>query len=221
MIPCMRTLTASELPKYRDHLLRLDEEDRRLRFGFPISDEAIQGHVRKIDMTKDRILVQVDDDLQIIAAAHIAAGAQGTVELAFSVDSGWRGNGLGTQLFERALLWARNRGIRHAVIYFLFDNHTMRHLARQVGMSHPHRGGRGRGKAGARAADASQLSARARDRAAGDVRTLVQGQPAGSPAIAGPAGGLKPRGRTGLGRIRLHRRGWASTCQLSALPPGI
>ncbi len=55
MMPCMRTLTASELPKYRDHLLRLDAEDRRLRFGYPISDEAIQGHVRKIDMTKDRI----------------------------------------------------------------------------------------------------------------------------------------------------------------------
>lgn len=146
MMPCMRTLTASELPKYRDHLLRLDAEDRRLRFGFPIRDEAIQDHVRKIDMTKDRILAQVDDDLQIIAAAHIAAGAQGTVELAFSVDSGWRGKGLGTQLFERALLWARNRGIRHAVIYFLFDNHTMRHLARQVGMTIHIEAGEGEGR---------------------------------------------------------------------------
>lgn len=146
MMPCMRTLTASELPKYRDHLLRLDAEDRRLRFGFPIRDEAIQDHVRKIDMTKDRILAQVDDDLQIIAAAHIAAGAQGTVELAFSVDSGWRGKGLGTQLFERALLWARNRGIRHAVIYFLFDNHTMRHLARQVGMTINIEAGEGEGR---------------------------------------------------------------------------
>ena len=79
MIPSIRTLTASELPKYRDHLLRLDEADRRLRFGFPISDQAIRDHVRKIDLATDRMLVQVDDELEIIGAVHIAAGAPGIV----------------------------------------------------------------------------------------------------------------------------------------------
>lgn len=146
MIPSIRTLTASELPKYRDHLLRLDEADRRLRFGFPISDQAIRDHVRKIDMATDRMLVQVDDELEIIGAVHIAAGAPGIVEFAFSVDRQWRGQGLGAQLFERALLWARNRSLRHAVIFFVFDNHAMRHLARQVGMAIHIEAGEGEGK---------------------------------------------------------------------------
>ncbi len=135
MIHCIRTLTTSELPKYRDHLLRLDAEDRRLRFGYPISDQAIRDHVRRIDTKADRILVQVDEDLNVIAAAHIAAGRPGTVEFAFSVDRDWRGRGLGRQLFEQAILWARNRGLRDAFIYYLVDNRAMRRLARQAGMT--------------------------------------------------------------------------------------
>jgi GNAT superfamily N-acetyltransferase len=135
MIHCIRTLTTAELPKYRDHLLRLDAEDRRLRFGFPISDQTIRDHVRGIDTKADRILVQVDDHLKVIAAVHIAAGDPGTVEFAFSVDRQWRGRGLGRQLFEQAILWARNRGLRDAFIYYLVDNRAMRHLARQAGMA--------------------------------------------------------------------------------------
>lgn len=135
MIHCIRTLTAAELPKYRDHLLRLRAEDRRLRFGFPISDQAIRDHVRGIDTEADRILVHVDDDLNVTAAVHIAVGVPGTVEFAFSVDKQWRDRGMGRQLFERAILWARNRGRRDAFIYYLVDNRAMRHLARQAGMS--------------------------------------------------------------------------------------
>ena len=135
MIPCIRTLTAAELPKYRDHLLRLDAEDRRLRFGFRMSDQAVRDHVLGIDTEADRILVQVDDDLNVIAAVHIAAGDPGTVEYAFSVDRRWRGRGLGRQLFEHAILWARNRGLRDAFIYYLVDNRAMRRLAREAGMT--------------------------------------------------------------------------------------
>lgn len=134
MKSCIRTMTRVELPKYQDHLLRLNAEDRRLRFGFPISDPAIREHVRGIDMEADRILVQVDDDLEIIAAVHIAAGASGAVEFAFSIDRPWRGRGLGRALFQQAILWARNRGRREAFIYFLVDNRAMRRLAREIGM---------------------------------------------------------------------------------------
>jgi hypothetical protein len=71
MIHCIRTMTAGELPKYRSHLLRLDAEDRRLRFGFQTDDDQIDRHVRGIDLRKDRILVQVDDDLNVVAAVHM------------------------------------------------------------------------------------------------------------------------------------------------------
>jgi GNAT superfamily N-acetyltransferase len=135
MMRCIRTLTAAELPKYLDHLLRLDAEARRMRFGFIADDEGIRKHVRQIDLRTDRIIVQIDDDLRVVGATHIATANDDAVEFAFSVDLGWRGGGLGRQLFQQSVLWARNRGMRHAFIYYLVDNHAMRHLARQAEMA--------------------------------------------------------------------------------------
>ena len=134
MMRCIHTLAAAELPKYRDHLLRLDAEDRRLRFGFIIDDAGISKHVRQLDLRTDRIIVQIDDDLRVIGAAHLARADGGAVEFAVSVDRAWRGHGLGAQLFDQAMVRARNRGMRRAYIYSLVDNQVMRHLARKAGM---------------------------------------------------------------------------------------
>jgi GNAT superfamily N-acetyltransferase len=131
---CIRTLTAAELPKYRDHLLRLDAEDRRLRFGFIIDDEGICEHVRQLDPQTNRVIVQIDDDLRVVGAAHIALADGGAVEFAVSVDRAWRGRGIGAQLFDQAVLRARNRGMRRAYVYSLVDNQVMRHLALKAGM---------------------------------------------------------------------------------------
>lgn len=133
----IRTLTPAERPAYAAHLLRFDVEARRLRFGLFIDDDAVRRHVAGLDPHSDRILAVVDGG-KVIAAAHIARAAQAdasAVEFAFSVDSDCRSQGLGRQLFEQALAWARNRGVREACVYFLTDNHAMRRLARQVGMA--------------------------------------------------------------------------------------
>jgi GNAT superfamily N-acetyltransferase len=90
--------------------------------------------VGQLDVRTDRILVHIDDDLRVVGAAHIAPAGDDAVEFAFSVDHGWRGRGLGGQLFDQAVLWARNRGMRKAHIYCLVDNQAMRHLARKAGM---------------------------------------------------------------------------------------
>jgi GNAT superfamily N-acetyltransferase len=135
MMHGIRTLTAAELPKYRDHLLRLDAEDRRLRFGFIIDDAGIREHVRQLDRQTDRIIAHIDDNLRVVGAAHIAPADDGAIELAISVDYSWRGRGVGAQLFDQAVLRARNRGLRRAYIYSLADNRVMRHLARKVGMT--------------------------------------------------------------------------------------
>jgi GNAT superfamily N-acetyltransferase len=76
----------------------------------------------------------MDDDLRVVGAAHIAPADDGAVELAISVDRSWRGRGLGAELFDEAVLRARNRGMRRAYIYSLVDNQAMRHLARRAGM---------------------------------------------------------------------------------------
>jgi RimJ/RimL family protein N-acetyltransferase len=134
MMRCVGMLSAAELPQYLDHLLRLDAADRRLRFGYAISDDAIRSHVSGINGDGHRILAVSDGAGRVIGAVHIASVDAQAAELAFSIDKEWRGRGLGTQLFERAVLWARNRGIRRAHLYCLSDNAGIRQLARNAGM---------------------------------------------------------------------------------------
>ena len=131
----IRSLTTSELPKYLEHLLRLDSTDRRMRFGFAIGDTGIREHVQRIDLRSDYILALFDDDLDVVAAAHMARGRDDNVaEFAFSVDREWRSCGVGCELFNRTVLWARNRGIRQAILYCLHENQAIRQLARQAGV---------------------------------------------------------------------------------------
>lgn len=130
---CIQTLEPAEWGKYREHLLRLDPDDRRLRFGYAADAGSIRAYVRGVDPRSHRVLAHLDDDLRVVGAAHIAPAGD-NVEFAFSVDRDWRGQRLGTQLFERAVLWARNRGLRTAHIYCLTDNRAMRQIARAAGM---------------------------------------------------------------------------------------
>lgn len=136
----IRILTPSEWAGYRAHLLRLDGEARRLRFGFPIDDEGVRAHVAGLNPVRDRVLALVRNG-RVVAAAHIAAGiADGgpegrSAELAFSVDAALRGQGIGRALLDRALLWSRNRGFRRVWVLFLSDNHAMAYLARRARMS--------------------------------------------------------------------------------------
>jgi GNAT superfamily N-acetyltransferase len=129
----IRPLTPSELPNYLEHLLRLDSADRRMRFGFQIGDTGLRAHVQRIDLRTGHILA-LFDDLDVVAAAHIARASDDVVEFAFSVDRERRGRGVGSELFDRAVLWARNRGIRRAIVYCLNENQAMRHIARKAGV---------------------------------------------------------------------------------------
>jgi GNAT superfamily N-acetyltransferase len=106
-----------------------------MRFGFAISDIGIRDHVQRIDLRSNCILALFDDDLDVVAAAHIGrARDDDLAEFAFSVDREWRSCGVGCELFNRTMLWARNRGIRQAILYCLYQNQAIRQLARQAGV---------------------------------------------------------------------------------------
>jgi GNAT superfamily N-acetyltransferase len=106
-----------------------------MRFGFAIGDTGIREHVQRIDLRSDYILALFDDDLDVVAAAHIARARDDELaEFAFSVDREWRSCGVGCELFNRTVLWARNRGIRQAILYCLYENQAIRQLARQAGV---------------------------------------------------------------------------------------
>jgi GNAT superfamily N-acetyltransferase len=129
----IRKLWIGETDAYRDHLLRLDPESRHRRFSGTVSDEFIAGHAA----TANDIGVVVHGffvDGVLRGAAELRR--MGSVltheaEAAFSIEQPWQSHGVGTELLERTLLSARNRGINALHMQCLADNQRMQQLARK------------------------------------------------------------------------------------------
>jgi len=128
-----RELTRLERPKLAAHFLALNAEDRRLRFGLPISDASVADYVERIDFGRDVVFGVFDDELNLAGAAHLAR-AEDHAELGVSVLPAHRGRGIGGTLLERAHTHARNWGIGTLFMHCLTENAAMMHLARKQGM---------------------------------------------------------------------------------------
>lgn len=135
MMHPIRTLPFGRWQRFRDHLLRLDAEDRRLRFLRTLDDGAVARFVEGLEPAANRVLVFTDAALEVRGAVLISLLPDGGAELAFSIERPWRRRGLGRDLAARALLWLRNRGIARAQIFCAAENLAMRHLARHAGFS--------------------------------------------------------------------------------------
>jgi hypothetical protein len=133
MAPLIKELSALARPALARHFLALGSEDRRLRFGGGLRDDAINLYVDGIDFDRDAMFAVVDDELHIIGAAHLARGDR-HVELGVSVLPGNRGRGVGAALLKRAHTHARNWGVRKLFMHCLAENGPMMHLARKQGM---------------------------------------------------------------------------------------
>ena len=117
------------------HLLRLQPEDRRLRFGQAVRDEAIERYVAAIDFSRDRVFGVFAPDLELHGVAHLALDAEGrAAELGLSVDSHRRRHGYGAALLERAVLAAANLGCRSLYMHCLSENKVMMRLAAKAGL---------------------------------------------------------------------------------------
>jgi GNAT superfamily N-acetyltransferase len=129
----VRELSRLDRPALERHFLALGAEDRRLRFGLPLKDEAVRAYVARIDFERDVAFGVYDDALHLIGAAHVArSGAQ--AELGVSVLPTHRGRGVGGALLARAHLRARNWGVRALFMHCLTENEAMMHLARKQEM---------------------------------------------------------------------------------------
>lgn len=130
-------------PRHRDrlqrHLLALDEQDRYLRFGHPVTDTQIERYVAALDFERDTVFGIFNRRLELSATAHLAfesPGADGRAtraEFGVSVARQARGHGLGTRLFRHAAMHARNRRIDTLYIHALSENTAMLKIARQAG----------------------------------------------------------------------------------------
>lgn len=132
----IRALGADDRAALLGHLLALDSSDRYLRFGYVAGDAQIRRYVAGIDFARDEVFGVFNRRLELVAAAHIAlaGAAAGEAEFGVSVLAQGRGRGIGTRLFERAAMFARNRGLHTLRLQCLSRNAAMMHIARRAGM---------------------------------------------------------------------------------------
>jgi len=126
-------LSAASRPEILEHLVALSPDDRRLRFGVPVTDEAIAGYVERLDFDRDAVFGVRDDGGALVGVTHVAR-LDGGVELGLSVHASQRGRGLAQAMFRRATLHARNRGVGELFMHCLSENAAMMHIARKAGM---------------------------------------------------------------------------------------
>jgi RimJ/RimL family protein N-acetyltransferase len=132
----IRALSQRHRERITQHLLQLDARDRHLRFGFAVSDEKIAEYVAGVDFDRDEVFGVFNRRLQLIATAHLAFFTNppgNSAEFGVSVLGSHRGRGIGARLFDRAVLEARNRGVRSLVIHALSENTAMLRIARKAG----------------------------------------------------------------------------------------
>ena len=131
-------------PRHRDriaeHLLSLPPDDLYLRFGYIASPAQVRKYVDMLDFDRDEVFGIFNRHLALIAMAHLAyppsrAGpvTHRMAEFGVSVLPSRRGRGYGSQLFDHAVLHARNRNVDALFIHALSENDAMLKIARRAG----------------------------------------------------------------------------------------
>ena len=136
MVP-IRSLGENHRARIASHLKALDAHDRYYRFGFSANDEQIDRYVNGLDFDHDEIFGIYNRHLVLIAVAHLAyapdTGANPSAEFGVSVLPQARGRHYGSRLFERAVMHARNVGVRKMYVHVLSENTAMLKIASHAG----------------------------------------------------------------------------------------
>lgn len=141
----LRRLGPLDARACRDHLLRLEPEQRRLRFSGTVGEAAIARHVAEAFEPRALLLgrhVLIGAVQGALPAARVVGLAElrlepgrREAEAAFSVERAHRKRGVGARLFARVLLCARNRGVSRVHVRCLAHNVAMHALARRLGLA--------------------------------------------------------------------------------------
>jgi GNAT superfamily N-acetyltransferase len=131
----LRKLWVADANALRAHLKRLDPEARRLRFGGVTADEFIDAYVDTA-FRLDAMIFGIFINGEIRASAELRSifgGATLDAEAAFAVETDWQDQGLGSELMDRILTAAQNRGVSRLHMICLSKNARMRHIAGKFG----------------------------------------------------------------------------------------
>lgn len=132
----VRTLSRQEeLALLRDHLLRLDRTSRHDRFHGFMDDSFIKRYAEKC-ASDDTVIIAYLEDGVVRGAAELHPPEQSgddIPEIAFSVESKVRRQGVGTVLFRKLISVARAKGYKSLRITTGAGNDAMRALANKFG----------------------------------------------------------------------------------------
>lgn len=132
----VRTLSQQEeLPLLRGHLLRLDHQSRHDRFHGFMDDSFIERYAEKCADDGTLIIAYLEDGMVRGAAELHPPGTSPDQqpEIAFSVETGLRRQGVGSILFRKLIEEARAKGYRTLRITTGAQNDAMRALANKFG----------------------------------------------------------------------------------------
>ena len=129
----IRKLWPQETDKFRDHLLRLDKDSRRMRFAHGVSDTFIEDYAsRMCDLGSIVYGYFADGEVRAAAELRKLGDTWGQeAEAAFSVERAYQEKGVGTELMGRVIRSARNRGVHHLFMSCLAENGKMQAIARK------------------------------------------------------------------------------------------
>ncbi len=129
----IRKLISSEVDRFREHLLRLDKDSRRLRFAHGVSDAFIEDYAERMsDMGGIVFAYIVEGQVRAVAELRKLSDTWGhEAEAAFSVERAYQNLGIGNELMGRVIRAARNRGIRLLYMSCLAENARMQAIARR------------------------------------------------------------------------------------------
>ena len=120
----IRKMWPTEGDKFRDHMLRLDKDSRRMRFAHGVSDAFIDDYAARLhDMGSVIYGYFVDGEVRAAAELRKLGETWGReAEAAFSVE-----------LMGKLIRAARNRGVMHLYMSCLSENAKMQAIARKHG----------------------------------------------------------------------------------------
>jgi hypothetical protein len=115
-------LTEEDRPALVAHLLRLNADDRQMRFFSPMSDSSLQSFVARcpVEMTYGYF-----SDGLLVATTMLMPEDDRTVEFAVTVDADQRGHGLAKMLLEHGLGTQEAEHAEQMVIHHLLENRAM------------------------------------------------------------------------------------------------
>jgi ribosomal protein S18 acetylase RimI-like enzyme len=136
----IRRLQPGDLPLLIEHHLRLDDEARRLRFGYALKNDVMEAQLRTTNLSKIPCWGLFAGE-RLVGSAMLVPLGKKRCEAAFTLEREWRGVGWGRQLMKVALEHAYlSERPKDVVLIHLHENVPMKRLTRQLPGSVEHLG---------------------------------------------------------------------------------